>query len=82
MGNVICVFKLMPKSPEAFGALKAKALGLKPARLEEEPIAFGLSALKLTFVIEDAGGAVEKLEKSLEALGAESVENTMTTRSL
>jgi len=82
MGNVICAFKLMPTGLDAFDALKANALKLKPARVEEEPIAFGLKALLLTFVIEDAGGAVEKLEKSLESIGAESVENTMTTRSL
>jgi translation elongation factor EF-1beta len=82
MGKVICVFRLMPKEPAAFDELKAKAERLGPAKMDEEPIAFGLKALKLSFVIDDAGGTFEKLEKKLEGLGAESVENIMTTRSL
>lgn len=82
MGKVICVFRLMPKEPEGFEGLKKAAEELDTVRIEEEPIAFGLKALKLTFVIEDAGGAIERLEKKLEGLGAESVENIMTTRGL
>jgi len=82
MGQVICTFKLMPKGPEAFDSLKKKVEALKPSKIEEEPIAFGLKSIKATFVIEDAGGTFEKLESDLENIGAESVENTMTTRSL
>lgn len=82
MGEVICTFRLMPKSPEAFNELLKKVNKLGPSKVVEEPIAFGLKAINATFVIEDAGGTFEKLESKLENIGAESVENTMTTRGL
>lgn len=83
MGQVICVFRIMPKSPEDFDKVKAEAQKLNPTRLEEEPIAFGLKALKFTAVVEDAGGTIEKLENQLESIeGVQTVENIMTTRSL
>lgn len=83
MGQVICVFKIMPKSLEYFDNLKAELEKLNPAKLEEEPIAFGLKALKFTAVIEDASGTLEKLEKQLESIeGAETVELLTASRSL
>jgi elongation factor 1-beta len=83
MGQVICVFRIMPKSPEDFEKIKTEAQKLNPTRLEEEPIAFGLKALKFTTIIEDAAGTIEKLENQLESIeGVQTVENIMTTRSL
>jgi len=73
----------MPKSPEDFDKIKTEAQKLNPTKLEEEPIAFGLKALKFTAVIEDAAGTIEKLENQLESIeGVQTVENIMTTRSL
>lgn len=82
MGDVILVFRIMPK-PDLFDRVKAEIEALKPDRLEEEPIAFGLKALKLTKVVPDESGGVEAFEKQLESIdGIDSVENVMTTRSL
>jgi elongation factor 1-beta len=82
MGSVIVVFRIIPK-PEQFDKVKAVLEGMKPERLEEEPIAFGLKALKFTKLVPDSAGSVEKLEKKLESVeGVSSIENVMTSRSL
>ena len=65
MGDVICVFKIMPDAPESFDSIKAELEKLEPQRLEEEPVAFGLKALKFTKVIPDDEGTMPKLEEQL-----------------
>jgi elongation factor 1-beta len=83
MGNVIVVFRLMPDSPDSFEAVKAGAQKLKPERLEEEPIAFGLKALKFTAVIPDEEGTMPALEEKLSKIKhIQSVETLMVSRSL
>jgi len=83
MGEVILVYKIMPNSPDSFEKVKGAVEDMKPARIEEEPIAFGLKAIKVTFVIPDEGGHVDKLENKLESIDdVENVENIMATRSL
>ncbi len=83
MGEVIVVFRVMPDSPESCAAVKAALEKLKPSRLEEEPVAFGLTAYKFTKLVPDAAGHVEKLEEQLGKLPhVQSVENIMTSRSL
>ncbi len=83
MGTVIVVFRVMPDSPDSCGAVKASLEKLKPNRLEEEPIAFGLKAFKFTKLVPDAAGHVEELEEQLNKLKhVQSVENIMTSLSL
>ena len=70
MGDVVAVIKLMPAEGTEFDQLKeaATAAAGKVDKVEEEPIAFGLKALKLTVVIPDSEGGTEKLEEKLNAL--------------
>ena len=83
MGDVIAVFRILPDSPDSFDKVKQGLEALKPAKLEEEPVAFGLKALKVTFMIPDAGGQMDKLENKLNAIeGAQSVETLRVSRSL
>ena len=84
MGDVICVFRIMPDGPESFDSVKSQLQSLEPDRLEEEPIAFGLKALKFTKIIPDeVEGAMEGLEEKLNAIEhAQSVETVMVSRSL
>ena len=83
MGDVICVFKIMPDAPESFDSIKAELEKLEPQRLEEEPVAFGLKALKFTKVIPDDEGTMPKLEEQLNSIEhVQSVESIMVSRSL
>ncbi len=83
MGEVICVYRIMPENPENLASVKKALEGLKPARLEEEPVGFGIVALKFTAVIDDGPGVLEKLEGKLGKIeGIGSCENVMTTRAL
>ena len=70
MGEVVAVLKLMPADGADFEKLKAAALAAagKVDNVEEEPIAFGIKALKLTVVIPDGAGGTEELEQKLAAL--------------
>jgi len=65
MGEVILVFRILPDDMENFDQIKKDLGKLKPDRLEEEPIAFGLKALKFTKIVEDGEGAVDKVEDAL-----------------
>ncbi len=83
MGTVIVVFRVMPDSPDSTASVKAALEKLKPNRLEEEPLAFGLVGFKFTKLMPDAAGHVEKLEEQLgKVKGVQSVENIMTSLSL
>ena len=69
--------------PRAFDGVKSKLEGMEPARLEEEPIAFGLKALIFTKIIPDGEGKLEELENKLNDLpGVSSVENIKTSRAM
>ena len=83
MGEVIVVFRIMPDSVENFESVKKQCEALKPDRLEEEPIAFGLKALKFTKIIPDSGGFMDKLENDINSIkGLGSAENVFTTRAM
>lgn len=66
MGEVLVTFKVMPSEPSVdLSAIEKAVRKIKVARInkiEKEPIAFGLVALKPSFVVEDAEGGAEKLE--------------------
>ncbi len=83
MGEVICVYRIMPGSPDDSEGVKKALEALKPNRLEEEPVAFGLVALKFTKIIPDGPGNLETLEKKLSDIeGVGSVENIRTSRAM
>lgn len=60
----------MPAEDIEFEKLKEAAVAAagKVDKVEEEPIAFGIKALKLTVVVPDSEGGTEKLEQKLNAL--------------
>jgi elongation factor 1-beta len=63
MGEVAVVMKIMPEDMEKFAQLKKDAAeALKPYKTEEQPVAFGIVALSLTFVVEDGKGGSDLLE--------------------
>ena len=55
---------------------------ISPDRIVQEPIAFGLVALKVSKLIEDAGGQLEAMENKLKSIdsvgGVEVIEITRT----
>jgi elongation factor 1-beta len=78
MGTVAVIVRIMPTSPDVDleklkAALKKKLPGIQDIR--EEPIGFGLKAIKLAAVINDAGGETDAIERSLsEVDGVERAE--------
>jgi elongation factor 1-beta len=85
MGNVAVIVRVMPESPEVNletlkAELKKKLPGLQD--IQEEPIGFGLKALKLAAIVNDAGGETDAIEASLSEIKgverAEIVEVTLT----
>ncbi|MCX6686176.1 MAG: elongation factor 1-beta [Methanoregula sp.] len=68
MGSVAVIARVMPESPDVDleklkAALKKKLPGIQD--IKEEPIGFGLKAIKLAAVINDAGGETDAIERSL-----------------
>jgi elongation factor 1-beta len=85
MGSVALIMRVMPESPEVDleqlkGALKQKLPGIQDIR--EEPIGFGLRAIKFAAIVNDAGGETDAIEKSLNEIPgverAEIIEVTLT----
>ncbi len=75
MAQVVITFKVMPESPDVdLNALtevvKAKIsdFGADVGRVEYEPVAFGLKAIKLICVMDENLGSTESLEKDVEKL--------------
>jgi elongation factor 1-beta len=85
MGSVAVIVRVMPESPDVNleqlkKTLKQKLPGIHEIR--EEPIGFGLKALKLVAVVNDSGGETDVIEKTLNEVAgverAEIVEVTLT----
>ena len=83
MANAIVTLKIMPESPEVdLEKLKEDVkkhiidfAGEGETKEELEPVAFGLKALKMIFVMDENIGSTEELEKSIsEIKGIQSVE--------
>ncbi|HII16861.1 TPA: elongation factor 1-beta [Candidatus Woesearchaeota archaeon] len=76
MTDVIVTIRIMPESPdtELAGVEKAarkevvEFAGEQNMRTEIEPIAFGLSALKLTFATPEEKGSTDPLEEKLREI--------------
>jgi len=81
MGDVVATVKVMPEDPEvSLESLKEEIKSAIPKgselhNIEEEPVAFGLVALKVMFVVGDEEGGTEIVEEKLKELnGISSVE--------
>ena len=74
MGEVLATLKVMPESPEVdLEALKVAITDAIPEEAEldsitEEPIAFGLVALIVKFIVDDGEGGTESTEEAISAL--------------
>ncbi|WP_456473859.1 elongation factor 1-beta [Candidatus Pyrohabitans sp.] len=72
MAEVLVTAKIMPKTVEInTDELLEKVKGIKVAKFnsaEKEPIAFGLVAVIAKFVVADAEGATDKIEKELRSI--------------
>jgi elongation factor 1-beta len=74
MGEVVATIKLMPESPEMdVEKVKTEIKSSIPENtelhsIEEEPIAFGLVALNVMVVVDDAEGGTEQIEENLSKI--------------
>ena len=91
MAQVVITLKIMPESPEIdLSAIETEAKKKiidfsqnEEMKTEQEPIAFGLKALKITFVSDESKGSTDSLEESLKAIaGVNSVEVTDVRRAI
>ncbi|MEW6329284.1 MAG: elongation factor 1-beta [Candidatus Micrarchaeota archaeon] len=75
MGRVVALIKVFPESMEVFEELKENIRKeVNPARIDEEPVAFGFKALKVTVVMADESGSGDIEEKIKKIKGASEVE--------
>tara|TARA_Y100000310_G_C19989368_1_gene493404 strand:- start:127 stop:405 length:279 start_codon:yes stop_codon:yes gene_type:complete len=91
MAKVIITMKLMPTSPDVdLGTVESQVkdkivafAGETETRFSQEPIAFGLKALQVIFVADEARGSTDNLEQELRNLEeVESVEVTDVRRAI
>lgn len=74
MGEVAITFKVMPDGMDVdLGELKSAledklANQCKIRAMDEEPVAFGLKAIVLKVVVEDAEGLLDKLEATIAGI--------------
>lgn len=71
MGSVALILRVMPESPnidleKLKTQIKARIPGLQD--IQEEPIGFGLKALKIAVVVSDAGGESDTVEADITAI--------------
>ena len=85
MGTVAIILKVMPESPEVdLVALKREIQEKVPSvrGIREERIGFGLKALKVAAIVNDAGGESDAVEAEIQKISgverAEIVELTLT----
>jgi len=83
MAQVIITIKIMPDSPDVdISGLESAAkekiavfAGNTETRTEIEPIAFGLKAVKIRFIMDESKGSTEALEDEISQIeGVNSVE--------
>jgi len=91
MAQVVVTLKIMPKSPEVDlgnieGEAKTKIIDFsqtKEIKTEQEPIAFGLKALKIIFVMDESKGSTDALEEDIKKIdGVNSVETIDVRRAI
>ena len=81
MARVVVTLKIMPESPDIdLSSIEQKAKqkiadfsNSDDMRISQEPIAFGLKALKIIFVADESKGSTDALEdqiKTIEGVGS------------
>ena len=72
MAQVIITFRVMPESPDSdLKSIEArvgeaiKRFGGEVGRIEIKPFAFGLKAIEMIFVADEAKGGTDELEKEI-----------------
>ncbi|MBN1923258.1 MAG: elongation factor 1-beta [Nanoarchaeota archaeon] len=74
MAQVVITFKIMPESPDVdLTALQSKAESIiskagEVGKVEIEPIAFGLKALKIFAIMDESKGSPDNIENELSSL--------------
>ena len=76
MAQVVVTLKVMPESPDTdLGKIEAQAKAKiiafshsKDIRMSQEPIAFGLKALKIIFVMDESKGSTDSLEEQIKTI--------------
>jgi elongation factor 1-beta len=71
MGSVALIIRVMPESPEVDleklkEEIRKRVKGLND--MQEEPIGFGLKALKIAVVVNDTGGESDAVEKEINEI--------------
>jgi len=91
MATVVVTLKIMPESVEVnlkdiqqeAESLIQKFAGKSEMRIEQQPIAFGLKALQIMFVMDESKGNLDPLEDLLRNIeGVQSVEVTDVRRTV
>jgi len=91
MANAVITVKIMPESPEVdlskieLEAKKiiAKFAGEGETKTEIEPVAFGLKALKIIFVMDEKKGSPDPVSEKIQILeGVNSAEITDVRRAI
>ncbi len=91
MADVVVTIRLMPTSVDVdlealYEKVKKEIVdfsGMENMKKEIQPVAFGLKALQVMFVMPEAKGATDPLEDSIKDIeGVESVEVTDVRRSI
>ena len=91
MANVVVTIKIMPESPEVDlkkitdSALKhiKEFAGAGDTKVTEKPIAFGLKAVEIIFIMDEKLGSPESLEEDVRNIeGVQSVEITDVRRAI
>lgn len=91
MAQVVITLKIMPKSPETdLNNIESEAKTkiqdfsqTQETKTEQEPIAFGLKALKITFVMDESKGSTDPLEEQIKTIpGVNSVETIDVRRAI
>jgi elongation factor 1-beta len=91
MADVVVTLNIMPESPDIdLNAVEKLALeeiksftGMDNHKVSVEPVAFGLKALKIMFVMPEAKGGTDDLELSIGKIeGVNSVEVTDVRRTI
>ena len=91
MSQVVVTLKIMPESPDVdLGSIEKEAKTKIQAfsdneemKSEQEPIAFGLIALKIIFVMDENKGSTDKLEEQIKTIsGVNSVETIDVRRAI
>ena len=75
MANVVVTLRIMPESPEVDlkkleqdAGVLIKAFGCEIGKVDILPVAFGLNALNLIFVMDEQRGSTDELEVKLRAM--------------